>query len=173
MKDKIIIFDTETTGLTKSDMIVELGAIGIDGEVFIDTLIIPLKPIPWHATKVHGITTKQANKDGVIWDHVWAYLKTLIEDDYTFYAYNSKFDLRMIRQTNLLHGIEDFDAEDILEENLKCAMLEYQKYAELKRYTKLSVALEEENIEWKEDIPQHRAIGDCWATKELLNKMWS
>ena len=58
----IVVFDTETTGLSPSkDRVVEIGAIKIrNGEIVEerDWLINPQQPIPPRATKVHGISDK-------------------------------------------------------------------------------------------------------------------
>jgi hypothetical protein len=51
-----VILDTETTGLHDKARIVDLGVLGIDGEVLVDTLLDPGELIPAEATGIHGIT---------------------------------------------------------------------------------------------------------------------
>lgn len=53
-----IILDTETTGLDNTAEIVEISVINDQGEVLLDTLIKPTKPIPGDATAIHGITNE-------------------------------------------------------------------------------------------------------------------
>jgi DNA polymerase III epsilon subunit-like protein len=53
-----VFLDTETTGLSpaRGDAIVEIAIVDAAGRTLIDTLVDPQRPIPWHATNVHGIT---------------------------------------------------------------------------------------------------------------------
>ncbi|MDR9824386.1 3'-5' exonuclease, partial [Vibrio sp. FNV 38] len=54
-----LVFDSETTGLGSDAEIVELSLVGaITGEVYLDTLVKPLSPIPEDATAIHGITNQ-------------------------------------------------------------------------------------------------------------------
>ena len=53
-----IFLDTETTGLSpaRGDAIVEVAIVDASGRVLVNTLVDPGRPIPWQATRVHGIT---------------------------------------------------------------------------------------------------------------------
>lgn len=51
-----LFLDTETTGLTARDRIVEIAMVDEGGEVLLNTLVNPLRKIPKEASAIHGIT---------------------------------------------------------------------------------------------------------------------
>lgn len=51
-----VFLDTETTGLGPGAEICDIAIVGIDGRVLLDSLVLPLNPIPPDASAVHGIT---------------------------------------------------------------------------------------------------------------------
>jgi DNA polymerase-3 subunit epsilon len=51
-----VILDTETTGISPHDEIVQIAVLAPDGEALLDTLIRPTRSIPNEATGIHGIT---------------------------------------------------------------------------------------------------------------------
>ena len=51
----LVIFDTETTGLYEDAEIVEISCISGNGEVLLDTLVKPTRPVPHDAYRIHGI----------------------------------------------------------------------------------------------------------------------
>ena len=58
--ERVVVLDTETTGLSKSDRIVELAAIEVEprtGRIgpTVHRRVNPGKPIPRAATRIHGI----------------------------------------------------------------------------------------------------------------------
>lgn len=50
-----VFLDTETTGLFGDVRIVEIAIVDHEGRPLVDTLVNPGIPIPWQASKVHGI----------------------------------------------------------------------------------------------------------------------
>ena len=55
------VLDTETTGLSETDEIVEIAIIRLDdGSEVINTLVNPSIPISKEATAIHGITDDMA-----------------------------------------------------------------------------------------------------------------
>lgn len=56
LHDNAVIIDTETTGLTDTDEIVEISVINCHGTTLLDTLIRPSSEINPAAQAVHGIT---------------------------------------------------------------------------------------------------------------------
>jgi DNA polymerase-3 subunit epsilon len=59
-KEKYLILDTETTGLSDKDIIIQVAVIDLDGNTLIDTLVKPTKrkSIPRDASDIHGIKFK-------------------------------------------------------------------------------------------------------------------
>jgi DNA polymerase III subunit epsilon len=93
-----VFLDTETTGFSPQDEIVEICIVSHDGETLIDALVRPKIPIPMDATRVHGITNEMV-ENAPAWEAVWPLVKKSIQGK-SIAIYNADFDLRMIRQTN-------------------------------------------------------------------------
>ena len=53
-----VIIDTETTGLMASDEIIEITIINMRGEILLNTLVKPSRPIPPEVTKINNITNE-------------------------------------------------------------------------------------------------------------------
>ena len=54
-----VIFDTETTGLDKTDEVIEIACVDIDGNVLLDTLVKPTCRVSDGARAIHGISDDQ------------------------------------------------------------------------------------------------------------------
>lgn len=93
-----IVLDTETTGLSAEDRVVEIGCVEISdllptGRTF-HVYINPQRQIPAHVTKIHGLTNeflKRKPTFGRIVDKFLAFL-----DDAPIVAHNASFDTRML-----------------------------------------------------------------------------
>lgn len=98
-----VIIDTETTGFDPFDTIIEVAVIGLDGEVLLDQLVKPPTPIPAGATAVHGINDIHVS-DKPAWAAVWPELVATVSGRIACF-YNAEFDLRLLRQSCGLAGI--------------------------------------------------------------------
>ena len=58
LAQKPLYLDTETTGLSNFDEIIDLTLIDSDGTTLINTLIRPTVPIDARASEIHGITNE-------------------------------------------------------------------------------------------------------------------
>jgi len=151
--DKYVILDTETTGLGNDAEIVELGILSVTGEILYDGLIKPTKRIPQDAIAIHGIKNEDV-KNSPSWFDVFEDVNKILEGK-TILAYNSKFDIRMIYQTNKLFNlfIKDLDHECVYE-----LMTEYNGYS-----SKLE--------SFSETVQSHRAVDDCMIIyKDIFKK---
>lgn len=183
-KSKFLVLDTETTGLYEDAEIVEITIIDNDGKVLIDTLVKPIGEIPEAATKIHGITTSEANRFGREWSDVLQELLELVtSDEYSqLVIYNEAYDTRLIKQTSALNGF-DLDLGDFRDKaNTWCLM---QDYARLygQRLTKPCIYTDRKTgYKWQslvnackqQDLPvlqAHRALADCKMTLALANWM--
>ena len=59
--EKPVYIDTETTGLEKTDEIVEFSIVDFDGSILYSSLVKPSKPIPTEASRIHGITNEMVS----------------------------------------------------------------------------------------------------------------
>ena len=98
-----VFLDTETTGVSTLDVVIEIAVLDSDGSVLLDTLVKSPKPIPREATAIHGINDIHL-VDAPEWGEVWPKLIRIL-DGRVLGIYNAAFDLRMLRQTCGLAGI--------------------------------------------------------------------
>lgn len=163
-----IILDTETTGLDETAEIVEISVINDQGEVLLDTLIKPTKPIPRDATAIHGITNEMV-AEAPTYDQVHDELIALLEQ-HTCYIYNSSYDTRLIRQTAGLYGIQ-FDSSRY---SFSCVMEDYAYEFNDGFWARLALAYSHAISVTKSEritLNAHRALADCLMTLEVIKFM--
>lgn len=97
-REQLIFLDTEATGMTKSDRIIEIGITEvIDGKLTgnrLNTLVFTEQPIHWGAQKVHGIKAKDLigkPRFSEISDDVLRFI-----GDSRAFAHNARFDAGML-----------------------------------------------------------------------------
>lgn len=109
-KNKIVVFDLETTGLSpwQGAQVIEIGAVTIQGGKIIDefqSLINPEVPIPKEVQNIHGITEAMlAGQPGPseVFSNFYQHIEGAV-----LVAHNAKFDLNFLRveMANLGLGI--------------------------------------------------------------------
>lgn len=105
LKRDYVIIDTESTGLLSDDEIIEITIINMRGDVLLDTLVKPTRPIPPDATKINNITDEMV-ADAPTWPEVFPLVKNIITGR-KWLAWNSSFDARMMVQSCLKTGFLD------------------------------------------------------------------
>lgn len=163
---KIYFFDTETTGNTSDDRIVQL-AIKERGNPtpLINELFKPPMPIPFEASAVHHISNKMiANKPLFKESPRYQEIKDLFESpDTIVVAHNSAFDVAMlatedIHPTNVICTYKTVRHIDI-DTTFTNYKLQYLRYA----------------LDMELEVPAHDALADVIVLEKvfdyLLNKM--
>lgn len=156
---KPIYLDTETTGLSQNDEIVEIAMLDDDGKVLLDTLVRPVHHAEWpDAQAVHGITPEMV-KDAPTLDDLRENIVEIVRGrDVVIYnvAYDSQY----------LHSELSAAA------SISCCMFvyaefrgEWSDYWENYRWHKLTDAAAAVLHEWQGDC--HRALADCHATRAV------
>ncbi len=111
-----VYLDTETTGLEKTDEIVEISIIDHEGKLLYSSLVKPSRAIPVEAQRIHGITNEMvASSPG--WPIVWNSARSHLFGR-TLAAYNAPFDLRMMQQSHACYRLpwrENFNWVDVLQ----------------------------------------------------------
>lgn len=109
-------FDTETTGVTVNDGIVEIGAVKFrgDGTVLGSTnwLVNPPCDIPAYATEVHGITEDMV-AEALVFADVWPQFEAFCGDS-VWMAHNAMFDMRFL-QVELERANLEVPAREVLD----------------------------------------------------------
>ena len=165
-KRDFVILDTETTGVEGSDEVIQIGILDCDGTELLDSLVKPeeKRSIPKKAQNVHGITTKMLKDAPTLYE-----LSELIVESIgsrLVICFNDEFDMRLIEQTARKYNLAARGKELAFES--ECAMLAYSQfignpgnYPGQYRWQKLPRLLEE----------QHKALGDCQLTLELIKEI--
>jgi DNA polymerase-3 subunit epsilon len=167
---KWCILDTETTGLEQPE-ICQIGILTPELPQGWQTLVKPIKPISQKATEIHGLTN-EAVDNASTFDQVFLQLLRRIGDR-DLIIYNADFDLRAIKNSLRVHGIQlAFPTSDRRQcriftngGSIHCAMLWYSQWVgEWNDY--------HGNYKWQ-GLPagDHSALGDCKATLEIIQKM--
>ena len=154
-----VVLDTETTGTSETDEIIQIAILSCDGTLLLDTLVRPTQRIPFESTAIHGIIDDDV-RTAPTFPTVNEKVQSVIEGK-TIVIYNAQFDVRLIQQSlakyNLLPLGLDFD-------QVECAMLMYSAWVgEQWPYG---------GYKWQRlESGDHTAVGDCRATLALIKKM--
>ena len=170
--DRIVVFDTETTGIEfGQDEIIELGAAAFSpaGETGSMDLLIRLTPgrtLPPFITQLTGITPEQLDREGVEKSAACDAFCTLMgEGERTLLAaYNAQFDLNF-----LYHFLRPFGRVEVLRVPRFLDVLTV--YRDRRDYPhKLSDAIAAYGLE-DQAVNSHRAVDDARAAAVLLGAM--
>ena len=156
---KIIFFDTETTGNTEKDFLIQI-AYKTGNETFTG-LYKPEIKIPPEASAVHHITNKMvADKISFKESDDFSKIKKLLEDENsTVIAHNAPFDITMIKKEGIdpkkfictLRVVRHLDREEKIEKY----NLQYLRYL----------------LEIEVNGTAHDALGDVLVLEKLFEKL--
>lgn len=158
--DEVVIVDTETTGLSSTSRIVEIGALHVRGGAVVaqfQTLVDPEEPIPRMVVRVHGITDAMVRGAPKAGDAIASWLKFV--GGRPLVAHNASFDHRMFAQEMARVGLARPGLSFWCSKRLaKAAFPTAPGYglAALASWLKLP------------SPPAHRAVADCLTTHGLL-----
>ena len=172
--DRLVLFDTETTGLAFSrDEIIEFAAVVVENPNGVPMVIreydelITLSPggfVPPKIEQLTGITTQDIREKGLPKTRVARDVAEMIRGNTLLLAYNAHFDLSFLFYFLLRHG----DAT-VLKGKDKLDL--YTVYRDRKPYPhKLSNAIEAYGLSGKV-VNSHRAVDDVLATVAVMGEM--
>jgi DNA polymerase-3 subunit epsilon len=95
-----VVFDLETTGFSRDDRIVELGAVVMEGNRVVEefhSLVNPMRPIPDEVVKIHGISDAKVVGAPCFRDVAKGFYDFLF-CGYPIVSHNLSFDMRMLAQ---------------------------------------------------------------------------
>lgn len=170
--DRIVVFDTETTGVEFGrDRIIELGAVSLEHGVETDCMdaLIRLpegQTLPPFITDLTGITDAQLLSEGVDQSEAVEAFCRLLEgaERPLLAAYNAQFDLNF-----LYHFLRPYDRVGVL--RLPRFLDALTVYKDRRDYPhKLCNAIEAYHLE-DSAVNSHRAVDDARATVLLLERM--
>ena len=159
---EFVVFDSETTGLSRPCDFVEVAAVGASGEVLFESPVKPCVPIEISASRVHG-HSEASLRDAPPFAEIYPYLLELFLGKRVI-VYNAAYDRRVWDE-----AVSRLGARASLAGRLppwECAMQRYAAWVGERqrnhpggyRYRKLPGG-------------DHSASGDCLATLKLIEKM--
>lgn len=155
-----VILDTETTGLGSSDEVIEIAVIDTIGNILLNTTVKPSRPYgdDNEAAAVHGIRYNEL-LDAPSWPQVQEQLIDIAAER-PILIYNADFDIRLMQQSAILHGIA------IAEYRAGCMMKLYSqwyaaRHREKPRRHRLIQAAADCGVRV---TSAHRALADCLTT---------
>lgn len=170
LETEFVIFDSETTGLGPQDEFVQVGVIDGHGNVLLDTLVKPTRPIDPGAARVHGLSAVHLVRERAF-SAVYPELAAVLGGRRVA-VYNADFDRRILHQTCALYGLPVPQVQ-----GWECVMRQYAAYrgswnpmTREFRWTGLGKACAAEAIN-VHTLNAHAAIDDCLMTLRLIEKM--
>ena len=172
--DKLVLFDTETTGLQYSrDEIIEFAAVVVELRDGVPTItkeydeLVALTPggfVPPKITELTGITTQDLREKGLPKARVCRDIAEMIAGNTLLLAYNAHFDLSFLFYMLLRDGdpciLKGKDKLDLL-----------TVYRDRHSYPhKLCCAIEQYGLSGKV-VNSHRAVDDVVATVAVMEEM--
>lgn len=103
-REGFVVIDTETTGLSARDEIIEIAAVGQDGTVMFESLVRPKGGfVPAASTRIHGLSYRHV-ASAPTWPEVMESLFTVISG-HRLLAWNAGFDERLCAQSSRAWGV--------------------------------------------------------------------
>ena len=172
--DRLVLFDTETTGLLfNRDEIIEFAAVVVENHNGVPTIVqeydqlIALSPggfVPPKIEQLTGISTQDLREKGLPKTRVAQDIAQMFKGNTLMLAYNAHFDLSFLYYFLLRHGdpmiLKGKDKLDLL-----------TVYKDRRPYPhKLCNAIEAYNLTGKV-VNSHRAVDDVIATVAVMEEM--
>ena len=155
-----MILDTETTGFSNDDELLEIVAVNLDGDVLINTLIRPQRRIPPLIQQKTGITDALC-ADKPAFADICQFLDPQLNNRQIL-GYNVSFDIRQLRNAFRRVYVAAWSPQ-----GSACLMQAYSAYSGQGR-VKHELACRQMRISQKQ---AHRALGDCLTNLALLRAM--
>lgn len=180
LKSDYVVIDTETTGLGEDAEIIEIAIINMRGEVLLDTLVKPTKPVPPEVTEINHITNEMV-ATAPSWRDVFPKVHAIIRM-HKWLAWNSGFDARMLDQTcsyteiydNKSPGVASRITSRIHTSHIDAKAVYNQWYGEFDEKHKafkrqsLATAAARHGVSVE---GAHRALADCKMVLAVLQKV--
>lgn len=166
-REKIIVFDVETTGLyADEDEILQVSAIDGNGKTLINTYVKPTQAKAWpRASRVNGITPETV-KDAPTFSEIRDEVQKIFDAHDYLVAYNINFDISFLRAGGI--KIEQDDYYDVMEAFAIIYGERRNTYYESYRWQKLTTCAAYYGFT---DYDAHDSLNDCRATLFCFKKI--
>jgi len=172
-REDVLILDTETTGFKTDSEVLQVSVIDTTGRKRFDEYVLPNKPIPREAAKIHGLTeAKLMDLNAQPWAKYHdSFTELTTRTAKIVLVYNLEFDTRLIRQTCEMQKPQVY----FVPYNGRCIMKEYAAYRKVPnqwgswKWHKLADAARFEGTTNQPDI--HNSLNDCEIVLDLIRKV--
>lgn len=165
-----VYIDTETTGIDRTDEIVEISIISASGDLVFNSLFRPTQPIKPAASAIHHLTNENL-KDAPTWVVLYPKIRGCLFGKVVA-GYNVGFDLRMMAQSHARYKLpwkDTFTSLDVMQ-----VYSEYRAEWDPYRRTYRIFKLEEAGKFLDIPIPNtHRSTADALLTRAVLHAIAS
>ena len=168
-RDDFLVLDTETTGLNNTAEIVQIAIIDSQDHVLLDTLVKPVRRIPYDVIRIHGISNESVH-GAPTWAEISPTVTELLQDR-DLIVYNADFDHRMLVQSTALADLSHTNWKSF--SRWWCAMNAYKEYnmrnrRGYQRGYKLTMAAQRFGIP---TAGAHNALADARMTLKVAKAM--
>ena len=167
LPDKIIFFDTETTGLYGNDEILSLAIVDQDGKVLFDELIRPSRKKKWPEAARVNLITPDMVKGRPTFRFFREQVQDIFDQAQLVVGYNVAFDLAFIEDKGIHYSGA---VADVM---LEFAEIygEWNDYFQDYKWQKLTTCASYYGYNWG-DSAAHGALADTLATRFCFYKIW-
>ncbi len=154
------VLDTETTGLSAQDEVIELAMLDPRGKILFHSRFKPTQEIAWGAARTHGIFREHLIAAPSYVD-VFSEIQQALGSRRVL-AYNAPFDQRLLGQTHRRYGLTELDPQIWID-----VMIPYSQFCG-------EWNPQRGGYRWQK-LPggNHTAVADCQAVLAILEKMSS
>lgn len=165
-RNKVIVLDTETTGLNSTDEILQISIIDDNSNILLDTLVHPYYHSTWpDAEKIHGITPDVV-ANAPYPHELLPTIKTIFSETALLIGYSTNFDLGFLQNW----GIHPFNIQivDVMQDFADYYAVHDDPYNE-NRYHKLTFCADYFGYTWPGSA--HNSLHDAMATLHCYKKL--
>lgn len=159
-----VVLDTETTGMSSKDEVIELAVVSMAGEVLYSSTFSPTVMVSPSASAVNHLTNEMLYYSPNFAEE-WDKIKAAIGDK-KILGHNLAFDRKMVRQTLERYGISGEESDRLFKGYYDSYYIA-KSHIETKSYSLENLS----HLVGIRRFENHRAADDCIMTIEFLNRL--
>lgn len=168
MQEKVLVFDTETTGFRSDDEVLTLAVVNGVGETMVDGMYAPARKAEWpDAERINRISPAMVAGCNPILAHREELERLFNAPDTLLVGYNIEFDIRLLAQSGI--RITNPNRHDVM-----LAFSAFRKVPDARRggyrWWKLTECADYYRYDWGNTVA-HGALADTLATLFCYQKM--